>query len=147
MYKKIPIEDIKLIKPVWHIKTTDVDLSLQPDQLIDKYIDNGFHIYKTTWTNLHSALDPLYSSLYMDNNLWTKNQDHDKIARVLENWKAKTPLIPPMLIDSGFNKLVPSDGKHRIKVASILDKTEITFILFNIDLPIIKSYFEPTLID
>lgn len=147
IYKKTPIYDIKLIKPVWHMKTVDVDLSLQPDQLIEKYIDNGFHIYKTTWTNLHSALDPLYSKLYMDNSLWTKNQDHDKIARVLDNWKAKTSLIPPMLIDNGYNKLVPADGKHRIKVASILDKTEIAFILFNIDLPIIKSYFDPILID
>ncbi len=147
MYKKTPIEVIKLIKPVWHVKKTDVDLSLQPDQLIDNYIDNGFHIYKTTWKNLHLALDPVYSKLYTNNNLWTKNQNPDKIARVLDNWKIKTPLIPPMLIDNGFNKLVPADWKHRIKVASILDTTEITFILFHIDLQIIKSYFEPTLID
>lgn len=143
----MPIDDIKLIKPVWHTKTTDLDLTLQPDQLIDKYVGNGFHIYKTSWSNLHLALEPSYSKVYSDNNLWTKNQDHDKIARVLENWKNKTPLIPPMLIDNGNNKLVPADGKHRIKVASILDKTEITFILFDIDLPITKTYFQPTLID
>ena len=141
------IGDIKSIKPVWHLITTDIDLTLQPDRLIEKYTSNGFRIYKSSWTDLHSALEQGYSEIYSDDKLWTKQQDHDKIARILKNWQDRVPLIPPLLIDNGFNKLVPADGKHRLKVTSFLESSEVVFILFDVDLPKIKKYFSPKLIN
>ena len=141
------IGDIKSIKPFWHLRTTDIDLTSQPDKLIEKYTSNGFHIYKSSWKELHSALEQSYSEIYSDDKLWTKQQDHDKIARVLKNWQEQVPLIPPMLIDNGFSKLVPADGKHRMKATSILDSSEVVFILFDFDLPIVNKYFSPKLID
>ena len=146
-YKKYTIEQILEIKPVWITEVKNIDLELQPDQLTDKYIKGGFHIYQSSWEDLKMALYETYCKLYDNKILWSKNQQPDKINKVLLNWDNKIPLIPPMLIDNSFDKLLPADGKHRLKVASILNPKEITFILFDCDLEKINKYFNPKKID
>ncbi|MBK8925027.1 MAG: hypothetical protein IPM74_03745 [Crocinitomicaceae bacterium] len=143
----MPIEEIRKIRPLWHQRIADIDLSSQPDSLTDKYINNGFHIYKSSLTDLHKALDDGYEKLYNNDKLFSNQQDPDKLQKVLEYWENGVYLIPPMLIDNGYNHLVPADGKHRMKVSSIIDKDEVYFILFDVDLPKINKYFNPTLID
>jgi hypothetical protein len=145
-YLKISEEKLNQIKPMWHTNLSELDLAKQPDSLVEKYINNGFHIYTSTWLALFSALNPSYEDLYKSKELWTDEQDEDKIARIIKHWDEDTKLIPPMLIDNGYDQLVPADGKHRMKVSSIIQPKEMTFILFDIDLPTINKYFNPTLL-
>lgn len=146
-YINKPKEDFIGLEPKWHMELGNIDLNRQPDSLIEKYTSNGYHIYKSSWDDLYNALNPSYEDLYKSTELWTDEQDKYKIARIIENWEKQMELIPPMLIDNGYNQLVPADGKHRMKVASIFNQDEMTFILFDIDLPKINEYFKPTLVD
>ncbi|MBY0533840.1 MAG: hypothetical protein K2P31_02610 [Rickettsiaceae bacterium] len=118
------------VTPIWHQRTADINLEMQPDQLIDKYSKGGFHIYKSSWDDLKKAMDPNYAKLYSSPKLYTRNQEKEKLDRVIDNWNSGVPLIPPMLIDIGNNTLVPADGKHRLKVASLAESDDIYFILF-----------------
>lgn len=144
-YLNASISDVININPLWHSNTKDIDFSNQPDTFIEKYT-KGFHIYKSSWADLQNAFNPLYSNLYESNDLWTEDQDPQKICKVLKHWDDGDNLIPPMLIDNGYGELLPVDGKHRLKAASILDKEMITFILSDVDLAAINKYFQPQLI-
>nr|WP_315240101.1 hypothetical protein [uncultured Flavobacterium sp.] len=135
------------VKPIWQKRVEDIDLRLQPDQLIDKYIKNGFHIYKSSWDDLRKVLDLNFAKIYSNQKLYSKYQEKHKLDKVIENWNLGVPLIPPMLIHLDNNTLVPADGKHRLKVASVADPSEIYFIMFDVDLPDINHYFKPELID
>lgn len=136
-----------LEKPIWHKRLADINLKDQPDKLDDKYIDNGFHIYKSSWDDLKKVLNPLFAKICSGTTLYSKYQDKDKLTRIINNWNSDVPLIPPMLINLPDNTLIPADGKHRMKAAFIADSIEIYFILFNVDLPNIEQYFKPELID
>lgn len=132
------------ITPIWHLEVEKIRLDLQPDSLNDKYYNGGWHIYRSSWTDLLSALYANLGIIYSDTSLYSEYQEKEKIDNILEHWKKKIPLIPPMLIDNGFGRLVPA---HRLKVASIFQPDEITFILFDVDWKKITSYFNPQLID
>lgn len=138
---------ISLPIPLWHKKLENINLELQPDKLIDKYVANGFHIYKSSWEELRTVLHNNFAKLYSDNVLYSRSQEREKIKRVIESWNQGLDLISPMLIHLENNTLVPVDGKHRLKVASIANPMEIYFILFNKDLKHIKTYFQPKLVD
>ncbi len=137
---------ISLPIPLWHKKIENINLELQPDKLIDKYVANGFHIYKSTWEELRKVLDGNFAKLYSNGKLYTRNQEKEKIEKIVACWNQGLHLIPPMLIHLENNTLVPADGKHRLKVASIADLEEIYFILFDTDLKYINSYFQPKLV-
>lgn len=136
-----------LQKPIWHKCLADIDLKKQPDQLDDKYVNNGFHIYKSSWDDLKKVLNPHFATICSGNSLYSKFQDKSKLDRIIANWNSGAALIPPMLIHLPDNTLIPADGKHRMKAAFIVDPTEIYFILFDIDLPSINQYFKPELVE
>ena len=138
---------ISLPIPLWHKKIENINLELQPDKLIDKYVANGFHIYKSTWEELRKVLDGNFAKLYSNGKLYTRNQEKEKIEKIIAYWNQGLHLIPPMLIHLENNTLVPADGKHRLKVASIANPEKIYFILFDTDLQYINSYFQPKLVD
>lgn len=135
-----------LSKPVWHKTCENIDFSLQGDKILDKYIDSEFHIYKSSWAELRLVLFGSYPRLYSSKALYTPHQERFKIKRILNHWELNQALIPPMLILEN-NKLLPADGKHRLKVASLADPQEIYFILFDIDFPSILNFFNPQLVD
>ncbi len=146
-FKKLTYSEIRSqIRPIWHKDLNDINLNLQPNKLIQKYVGNGFHIYKSNWSDLHNALNNSWSDIYKNPELWTEQQESEKINQILNDWFMKTPLIPPMLTDNGYGELVPSDGKHRLKVSSFLEENEIYFILFDVDIQIVSKYFTPILI-
>jgi hypothetical protein len=146
-YKKITLDELKKLSPVWHLKLANIDLSKQPNKLDVEITGNDFHIYKSSWIEMYRALDPGYIKLYSKDKVFSTQQDSDKLIEIIKHWEGNTALIPPMMIDCGYNKLIPGDGKHRMKIASLVDNTEIYFILFDKQLPIINKYFNPILID
>ncbi|PWJ97109.1 hypothetical protein BC749_108260 [Flavobacterium araucananum] len=136
-----------LKKPIWHKRLEDIDVKHQPDQLDEKYVDNGFHIYKSSWDDLKTVLNPHFAKICAGTDLYSKYQDKDKLDKIVTNWNSGVALIPPMLMHLSDNTLIPADGKHRMKVAFISDPAEIYFILFDIDLPSINNYFKPELVE
>ena len=136
-----------LQKPIWHKRLSNIDLKQQPNQLDDKYVNNGFHIYKSSWDDLRKVLNPYFATICSGNSLYSKHQDKDKLDKIVENWNSGIALIPPMLIHLPDNTLFPADGKHRMKAAFVGDRSEIYFILFDIDLLSINKYFKPELVE
>lgn len=134
-------------KPIWHKHLADIDLGQQPDELDDRYVRNGFHIYKSSWNDLKKVLNPHFAAICSGDSLYSKFQEKSKLDRIVRNWNSGLALIPPMLMHFPDNTLTPADGRHRMKAAYIADPSEMYFILFDIDLLSINKYFKPALVE
>lgn len=143
----MPMEEILRIKPLWHEKRSDVDFAAFPTGLDQRFEDSGFHIYQASFAELASAMMKHWRKMFADGDLWSKAHLNDRMVLVLDHWNRNVPLIPPSFGVMGSEGIVPLDGKHRLKAASILCPDRIPFILYNCDRAHFDESFKPRLLD
>jgi hypothetical protein len=137
--QQVSSEILNLV-PTWHKDIADIHFDRIDFVPCEEYQGSQFGVYKIPWKALFVILDEYYVDMYKSQTLSEEELfDCEKFMRIIDFWKHGTPLIPPILTSSGHGKLVPVDGKHRLKLSSLTKSEEVVVIVYDIDIILVSE--------
>jgi len=135
----------------WHEQLSEIDLSLQPDKLHRKLLEENLSILpKVRLGKLVRWMSEADAAFFGRKKLYEYSSDQ-KTSRVLDLWQQGEKLIPPTILiyDQQYMNLVrptgipsselrPADGKHRLAICCNFEVETIPILVLNRQLDLIK---------
>jgi hypothetical protein len=119
------------IRPYWHLKKSDLDLTKQDFTPSVEISSFGFEVIESVGVEaLLNTMQDGNPALFRSKNLFHHCWDGIKISNVIRHWGNLEKLIPPTIIHNHLlNKLYVIDGKHRFHVAYYFDIDTIPIVI------------------
>ena len=145
LIKAYKSNDLPIPKIEWHLKNTEVDLSLQTTSLRPELFADGFTIIPDIQIEtLFDRMTKADAAMFRKRKLYNTSFTDMTISSVLDFWLKGGKLIPPtiMIYTKEYAKtlklnifesteLMPVDGKHRINVAYYFGVKSIPILVIN----------------
>ena len=118
-FLRLPMEDLKKIKPVWVVEENKSEAYFPFDEYEIEYISPKLLVDNANMLNLPT------------DKLFNNDIDDFRYITTLERWQEKRSVDPPRIsIDNSLEKAIEfGDGRHRAILAYILEEQSIPILV------------------